>query len=128
MGPPCVWTCACPRISPTESAERVLLPTAESGRPVKVVPMSSVEDGATLLRERVWSAGSSAGANARIASAALVSAVGRLAEKAIDRVLLTDERVTSAADGKRLLAGDADTEALAGDIQRVVVLAVPVVR
>jgi hypothetical protein len=43
-------------------------------------------------------------------------------------VLLTDERVTSAADGKRLLAGDADTEALAGDIQRVVVLAVPVVR
>jgi hypothetical protein len=59
---------------------------------------------------------------------ALVESVGRLADKAIDRVLLTDERVTSAADAKRLLAGKTDTEALAGDIQRVAVLAVPVVR
>jgi hypothetical protein len=42
-------------------------------------------------------------------------------------VLPTDERITSAADGKRLLAGETDVEALAGDIQRVVVLAVPVV-
>ena len=68
------------------------------------------------------------GANARNASGALVEAVGRLADKAIDRVLLTDKRITSAADGKRLLAGEADKEALAGDIQRVAVLAVPVVR
>jgi hypothetical protein len=80
------------------------------------------------LRDRVSSAGKSAGANARKASEALVVAVGRLAGKAIDRVLLTEERVTSAAEGKRLLTGEADTEALAGDIQRVVVLAVPVVR
>lgn len=65
---------------------------------------------------------------ARKASAALVEAVGGLADKAIARILLTGERVTSAADGKRLLAGEVDTEALAGDIQRVVVLAVPVVR
>ena len=43
-------------------------------------------------------------------------------------MLLTGERVTSAADGKGLLAGEADTEALAGDIQRVVVLAVPAAR
>jgi hypothetical protein len=43
-------------------------------------------------------------------------------------VLLTDERVTSASEAKRLLAGEADTEALADNIQRVVVLAVPVVR
>ena len=57
-----------------------------------------------------------------------MEAVGRLASKAIDRTLLTNERVTSAAEGKRLLAGQADAEALAGDIQRVVVLAVPVVR
>jgi hypothetical protein len=81
-----------------------------------------------LLRGRASSASKSVGANARKASAALVEAVGGLAAKAIDRVLLTDERVTSAPDGKRLLAGEADTEALAGDIQRVVVLAVPVVR
>jgi hypothetical protein len=80
------------------------------------------------LRNRASSAGKGAGANARDAGGALVEAVGRLADKAIDRVLLTDERITSAADGKRLLAGEADVEVLAGDIQRVVVLAVPVVR
>jgi hypothetical protein len=43
-------------------------------------------------------------------------------------VLLSDERVTSASEARRLLAGEADTEALAEKIQRVVVLAVPVVR
>jgi hypothetical protein len=59
---------------------------------------------------------------------ALVEAVGGLADHAIDRVLLTDVRVTSAAEGKRLLAGSADTEALAEKIQRVVVLSVPVIR
>ena len=80
------------------------------------------------LRDRASSAGKGAGTNARKASSALVEAVGGLASKAIDRALLTNKRVTSAAEGKRLLAGQADTEALAGDIQRVVVLAVPVVR
>jgi hypothetical protein len=98
------------------------------GCPVKVARRSSAEHAATLLRDRAWSTGRSAGANARNASGALVSAVGRLAAKAINRALLTDERVISAADGKRLLVGDADTEALAGDIQRVVMLAVPIVR
>jgi hypothetical protein len=66
--------------------------------------------------------------NAREASEALVETIGRLTDKAIDRVLLTGERVASAADGKQLLAGEIDTETLAGDIQRVVVLAVPLVR
>jgi hypothetical protein len=64
----------------------------------------------------------------RKAVVALVEAVGALADAAIDRVLLTDERVTSSAEAKRLLAGQADTEELADKIQRVVVLAVPVVR
>jgi len=59
---------------------------------------------------------------------ALVDAVGALAGRAVDRVLLTDTRVASAAEGKRQLAGAADTEALADGIQRVVVLAVPIVR
>ena len=40
----------------------------------------------------------------------------------------TGERVTSAAEAKRRLAGDEDAEAKASEIQRVVVLAVPVVR
>ena len=66
--------------------------------------------------------------NARTSTGALVEAVGGLADAAIDRVLLTGERVTSAAEGHRLLAGEAETEALADNIQRVVVLAVPVVR
>ncbi len=73
-------------------------------------------------------AGKGAGAGALKARAALVQAVGELADKAIDRMLLTGERVSSAAEGKLLLAGRADTEALADNIQRVVVLAVPVLR
>ncbi len=64
----------------------------------------------------------------RASTGALVEAVEGLAEAAIDRVLLTGERVTSAAEGRRLLAGEAETEALADNIQRVVVLAVPVIR
>ena len=66
--------------------------------------------------------------NPRTSTGALVEAVEGLADAAIDRVLLTGERVTSAAEGRRLLAGEADTEALADNIQRVVVLAVPIVR
>lgn len=58
----------------------------------------------------------------------LVEAVGTLADRAVDRVLLTGERVISAAEGKRLLAHTKEVEALADNIQRVVVLAVPVVR
>ena len=80
------------------------------------------------LREQAASAGKGAGTSARKAGRALVEAVGGLASKAIDRALLTDERVTTAAEGRRRLAGQAETEAFAEDIQRVVVLAVPVVR
>jgi hypothetical protein len=80
------------------------------------------------LRARAASAGGGATAATRKAVNALVESVGALADSAIDRVLLSDERVTSASEAKRLLAGEADTDALADRIQRVVVLAVPVVR
>jgi hypothetical protein len=80
------------------------------------------------LRDRAKSAGKGEAERARKASEALVEVVGALADHAIDRVLLTDERVTSAAEGKRLLAGEAEIEARADKIQRVVVAAVPVVR
>jgi hypothetical protein len=73
-------------------------------------------------------AGKGAGVNAVRASDALVEAVGRLVDRAIDHVFLTGERVTSAAEGNRRLAGKEDTEVLADDIHRVVLLAVPVVR
>lgn len=59
---------------------------------------------------------------------ALNDAVGALVDRAIDRVLLTGERVTSPAEGKSMLRRREDTEALADNIQRVVVLATPVVR
>ena len=59
---------------------------------------------------------------------ALVDAVGRLVDAAVHRVLLGDDRVTSAADAKLRLSGQAGTEELADKVQRVVVLATPVVR
>lgn len=80
------------------------------------------------LRERAATAGRGAGANALKTGDALVQAVGRLVDRAIDHVFLTGERVASAAEGRRRLAGDEETEALTEDIQRVVLLAVPVVR
>ena len=73
-------------------------------------------------------AGKRAGTDARRASAALVRAVSDLVSKAVDQVLLGDERVGSAAEARQLLKRDEQVEALAGEIQRVVALAVPVVR
>ena len=55
-------------------------------------------------------------------------AIPALYERAIDRMLTASERVTSAAEGKALLASKEGTEAVAGHLQRVVVLAAPVVR
>jgi hypothetical protein len=72
--------------------------------------------------------GKKAGSDASRAGAALVHAVGRLVNRAVDEVLLGDRQVTSAAEARRLLAGDEQSESLAEDIQRVVVLAVPVIR
>jgi len=74
------------------------------------------------------SAGRSAGAATLKSGSALVDAVGRLVHAAVARVLLSDDRVTSAADGKLRLSGQAGTEELADKVQQVVVLATPVVR
>lgn len=73
-------------------------------------------------------AGKKAGANATRAGDSLVRAVGKLVNLAVDEMLLGDRRVVSAAEGRRLLAGDEQTESRADDIQRIVVLAVPVIR
>ena len=73
-------------------------------------------------------AGKKAGTDARKASSALVHAVSDLVTKAVDQVLLGDERVGSAAEAQQLLKRDEQTEALAGEIQRVVALSMPVVR
>jgi len=46
----------------------------------------------------------------------------------VDQVLLGDVRVGSASEARQLLKQDEQAEALAGDIQRVVALGVPLVR
>ena len=74
------------------------------------------------------SAGRGAGAATLSSGAALVQAVGRLVDAAVARVLLSDARVTSAAEGERQLSAGAGTEDLADKVQRVVVLATPIVR
>jgi hypothetical protein len=58
----------------------------------------------------------------------LLDAVAGLYDQVIDRLLLSPERVTSAAEGKRLLTADDDSEALTDTVQRVAVVATPIVR
>jgi hypothetical protein len=77
---------------------------------------------------RSVSAGKKAGASANRAGDSLVRAVGRLVKRAVDEMLLGDKRVISAAEGTRLLARNEQTESRADDIQRIIVLAVPVIR
>ena len=73
-------------------------------------------------------AGKRAGTDALRASGALVHAVSDLVDRAVDQVLLGDVRVASAAEARQLLKRDEQAEALAGETQRVVMLAMPVVR
>jgi hypothetical protein len=55
-------------------------------------------------------------------------AAGDLVHQAFERLLSSDVRVTTAAEGKRLLAEDDDTEQMTDAIQRFVAIATPVVR
>ena len=88
----------------------------------------TAEERSGRLRTRATSAAQGASAATQRAGGELVEAVARLAAAAVDRVVLSEERVASAAEGKRRLAGESDTEALADKVQRVVVLATPIVR
>jgi hypothetical protein len=69
-----------------------------------------------------------AGTETRRATVALIRAVSDLVDKAVDQVVLGDQRVGSAAEARQLLKRDERVEALTGEIQRVVALAVPVLR
>lgn len=53
---------------------------------------------------------------------------GDVVEQAFARLLASDLRVTTAAEGKRLLAEDDDTEQLTDAVQRFVGIATPIVR
>jgi hypothetical protein len=59
---------------------------------------------------------------------AIARAAGQVVSQAFERVLSSDLRVTTAAEGKRLLAEDDSTEEVADAIQRFVGLATPIVR
>lgn len=67
-------------------------------------------------------------AHDEVYTSALVEAAGSLVDDLLDRMLLTDERVTSAAEGKSLLEADDDLEQVTDKIQRLVALATPVLR
>ena len=54
--------------------------------------------------------------------------VDGLVDQVVDRILLSPDRVTSAAEGKRVMAGDDDTEAFTDTLQRIAVIATPIVR
>lgn len=62
------------------------------------------------------------------AGGTLAEAVLGAYEEAIDRVLATRERVTTAEEGKALLSSDERTQAVTDNVQKVAMFAVPVLR
>ena len=63
-----------------------------------------------------------------IMTSALVRAVGDLLDDLVERVLRTDERVATAAQGKLLIAADDGMQEAAERVQRLVAVATPAVR
>jgi hypothetical protein len=79
-------------------------------------------------REQLSAYARTAGAATVKSGSALVDAVERLVHAAVAGVLLSEDRVTSAAEARRRLSGQEETEELADKVQKVVALATPVVR
>ena len=63
-----------------------------------------------------------------VMTSALVRAVGNLLDDLVERVLRTDERVATAAQGKLLIAADDGMEDVADRVQRFVAVATPAIR
>jgi hypothetical protein len=63
-----------------------------------------------------------------VMTSALVRAAGTLVDDLIDRLLRTDGRVATAAEGKLLIAADDGMEEAADRVQRFVAVATPAVR
>ena len=63
-----------------------------------------------------------------VMTSALVRAAGNLVDDLVDRLLRTDERVATAAEGKLLIAADDGMEDVADRVQRFVAVATPAVR
>jgi hypothetical protein len=81
-----------------------------------------------VVRDRVGASDRRVRGAAATATSSLADAVSSLYERSTDRMLAASERVSSAAEGRALLASEEGTEAVADRLQRVVALAVPVVR
>ncbi len=81
-----------------------------------------------VLRDRVESSDRRVRGTAANATVSLAGSVSALYERSIDRMLGASGRVTSAAEGRAALASEEGKEAAADRLQRVVVVAVPVVR
>ena len=63
-----------------------------------------------------------------VMTSAVVRAAGNLLDDLVDRLLRTDERVATAAEGKLLIAADDGMEDVADRVQRLVAVATPTVR
>ena len=63
-----------------------------------------------------------------VMTSALVRAVGNLLDDLVERVLRTDQRVATSAQGKLLIAADDGLEDAADRVQRLVAVATPAVR
>jgi hypothetical protein len=63
-----------------------------------------------------------------VMTSALVRAAGNLLDDLVDRLLRSDERVSTAAQGKSLIAADDAMEDVADRVQRLVAVATPAVR
>ena len=118
-----------PRRSPQPPGRRPTRERADSCEDRQMTDIGGQNDPAPRSpASRAASIAKDAGVGAWHAGDALVDAVGALVDHTIERVLLGEERVTSAAEGKRMLAGNSELEARADKLQRLVVAAVPVVR
>ena len=81
-----------------------------------------------VLRDRVESSDRQVRGAAASAITSFADAISALYERSIDRMLAASDRVTSAAEGLDVLTSEEGAEAVADRFQRVLVLAVPVVR
>lgn len=95
-----------------------------AGRSTKRTHQIAASKGAFVLARSVG-AGKKVGADASRAGVALVRAIDKLVNRAIDEMLMGDKLVTSATEARSLLAGDEQADSRAEDIQRVIMLAVP---
>jgi hypothetical protein len=80
------------------------------------------------LRARLRHPGEDVRSGAAGTASAVTTAAVRAYQRGLDRVLTTSDRVTSAAEGREVLASDEHPEILSDQMQKVAVAAVPVMR